>query len=147
MKLAGNVQAMVHSMMGDTVLKNLFTLYAFEHFEIASYRSAIAMAEEVGEPSIVQTCRQLLQQEEATCAEAGRDDRIGHEGLHGARGRGRDRGGLRGGGVPGAGSSARSTSPALSRRPPSGRLPAQAWARACRSLITASAAGPSAGPS
>ena len=71
MKLAGNVQAMVHSMMGDTVLKNLFTLYAFEHFEIASYRSAIAMAEEIGEQSIVQTCRQILQQEEATAQKLG----------------------------------------------------------------------------
>ena len=71
MKLAGNVQAMVHSMMGDTVLKNLFTLYAFEHFEIASYRSAIAMAEEIGEQSIVQTCRQILQQEESTAQKLG----------------------------------------------------------------------------
>ena len=71
MKLAGNVQSFVHGMMGDTVLKNLFTLYAFEHFEMASYRSAIAMAEEVGEPSIAQTCRQILQQEESTAQKLG----------------------------------------------------------------------------
>ncbi|HVG48590.1 MAG TPA: ferritin-like domain-containing protein [Rubellimicrobium sp.] len=71
MKLAGNVQAMVHGMAGDTVLKNLFTLYAFEHFEIASYRSAVAMAEEVGEPGVAQTCREILRQEEAAAQKLG----------------------------------------------------------------------------
>ena len=66
MKLAGNVQAMLHATAGDEVLKNLFSLYAFEHFEQASYISLIAMAEECGETEVAQTCRQILQQEEAT---------------------------------------------------------------------------------
>src|SRR5919205_787350 len=57
MKLAANIQAMTHAFAGDEVLKNLFTLYAFEHFEQASYRSLIAMAEDCGEASVVQTCR------------------------------------------------------------------------------------------
>ncbi len=64
MKLMGNMQAMVHGMSSDEVLKNLFALYAFEHFEIASYRSLIAMAEDCGETEVVQVCRQILQQEE-----------------------------------------------------------------------------------
>jgi ferritin-like metal-binding protein YciE len=64
-KLAGNMQAMVHAMAGDEVLKDLFALYAFEHFEQAAYRSLIAMAEDVGEPSVAQTCREILRQEEA----------------------------------------------------------------------------------
>ncbi len=66
MKLVGNVQSMFHGAASDEVLKNLFTLYAFEHFEQASYLSLIAMAEECGEAEVVSTCRQILQQEEAT---------------------------------------------------------------------------------
>ncbi len=65
MKLAGNLQAVTHALAGDEVLKDLFALYAFEHFEQASYRSLIAMAEEVGEASVAQTCREILRQEEA----------------------------------------------------------------------------------
>lgn len=66
MKLVGNVQAMIHASTSDEVLKNLFALYAFEHFEQASYLSLIAMAEECGEAEVASTCRQILQQEEAT---------------------------------------------------------------------------------
>ena len=66
MKLMGNLQAMVHATTSDEVLKNLFGLYAFEHFEIASYKSLIAMAEECGETEVVQTCRDILRQEEMT---------------------------------------------------------------------------------
>lgn len=68
MKLAGNVQAMAHAVAGDEVLKNLFALYAFEHFEQASYRSLIAMGQHCGEQEVVQVCQQILRQEE----EAGR---------------------------------------------------------------------------
>lgn len=64
MKLMGNMQSLVHGMADDEVLKNLFALYAFEHFEVASYTSLIAMAEDCGETQAVQTCRQILQQEE-----------------------------------------------------------------------------------
>jgi len=64
MKLMGNVQAMAHAAADDEVLKNLFALYAFEHFEIASYTSLIAMAEHCGEANVAQDCRQILQQEE-----------------------------------------------------------------------------------
>lgn len=71
MKLAGNVQTFVHGIAGDSVAKNLFTVYALEHFEVASYKSAIAMAEEVGEPSVATTCRQILQQEEAAAQRFG----------------------------------------------------------------------------
>jgi ferritin-like metal-binding protein YciE len=65
------MQSMVHGMASDEVLKNLFALYAFEHFEIASYTSLIAMAEDCGETEVVQTCRQILQQEEATAQKLG----------------------------------------------------------------------------
>ena len=64
LKLMGNMQAMAHATAGDEVLKNLFALYAFEHFEIASYTSLITMAEHCGELDVAQVCRQILQQED-----------------------------------------------------------------------------------
>ena len=67
-KLAANLQGMAHMTAGDEVLKNAFALFAFEHFEQASYRSLIVMAEAAGESGIAQTCREILRQEE----EAGR---------------------------------------------------------------------------
>jgi ferritin-like metal-binding protein YciE len=66
MKLMGNMQAMAHGMASDEVLKNLFALYAFEHFEIAAYKSLIALAEDCGERDVGEVCRQILQQEETT---------------------------------------------------------------------------------
>ena len=66
MKLTGNLQSLFNASASDEVLKNLFALYAFEHFEQASYLSLIAMAEECGEAEVASTCRQILQQEEAT---------------------------------------------------------------------------------
>ena len=46
-----NVQAMMHSMAGDEILKNTFANEAFENFEIASYKSLLALcgAAEVGD--------------------------------------------------------------------------------------------------
>ena len=64
MKFMGNMQAMAHAAADDEVLQNLFALYSFEHFEIASYTSLIAMAEHCGEANVAQVCRQILQQEE-----------------------------------------------------------------------------------
>ena len=43
--MAGGMAAISHSVMGDEILKNTFANYAFEHFEIASYKSLIVMAE------------------------------------------------------------------------------------------------------
>ena len=70
-KIAGNMAALAHVPAGDEVLKNMFALFAFEHFEIASYRSLIALAEDVGETGVVQTCRDILRQEEATAQKLG----------------------------------------------------------------------------
>ncbi len=64
LKLMGNMQAMVHGMASDEILKNLFALYAFEHFEIATYKSLIALAEDCGEREVGEVCRQILGQEE-----------------------------------------------------------------------------------
>ena len=90
MKLTGNLQSMFHASTSDEILKDLFALYAFEHFEQASYLSLIAMAEECGEAEVASTCRQILQQEEATGEKLRGDGPADHQGLHAARGRGHD---------------------------------------------------------
>ena len=62
---AANLQAMVHAVAEDEVLKNTYTSYAFEHFEIASYRSLITMARRVGDAEVERVCTEILRQEEA----------------------------------------------------------------------------------
>ena len=64
MGLVQNVQMAVHSAASDEVLKNSFTGYAFEHFEIASYRALMVMARMAGEPRVEQVAQQILRQEE-----------------------------------------------------------------------------------
>ena len=43
--LTGGMAAVGHSVAGDEILKNSFANYAFEHFEIASYKSLLTLAE------------------------------------------------------------------------------------------------------
>lgn len=45
---AANVAAMSHAMAGDEILKNTFANNAFEHYEIASYKSLLALADASG---------------------------------------------------------------------------------------------------
>lgn len=66
MKIVGNLQSMIHTTMEDEVLKNAFTAYAYEHFEIASYTSLLAMAEAAGDAQGPALLRQTLQEEERT---------------------------------------------------------------------------------
>ena len=61
----GNVAAALHAPAADEVLKNTFANYAFEHQEIASYTSLIAMAEHVGDTASVAPLRQSLAEEQA----------------------------------------------------------------------------------
>ncbi len=68
LQLAANLQAGLHSLAGDEVLKNLFASYAFEHFEIASYRSLVTMAENTNHNVIAELCQQNLEEEEAMAA-------------------------------------------------------------------------------
>jgi len=48
MAFGANVAAMGHAMAGDEVLKNTFANNALEHYEIAAYKSLIALADEAG---------------------------------------------------------------------------------------------------
>lgn len=45
LSMSGSMAALAHSAAGDEILKNSFANYAFEHFEIASYKSLLTMAE------------------------------------------------------------------------------------------------------
>lgn len=45
LSFTGGMAAMGHTVAGDEILKNSFANYAFEHFEIASYKSLLTLAE------------------------------------------------------------------------------------------------------
>lgn len=58
------LQGLVAGASGDTVVKNCLNDYAAEHMEIASYKSLIAAADELGERPVADTCRRILRDEE-----------------------------------------------------------------------------------
>jgi ferritin-like metal-binding protein YciE len=61
--IMGNIAAIGHAVMQDEVMKNTFANYAFEHFEIASYRALIEMADAAGESSAHRLLEQTLNEE------------------------------------------------------------------------------------
>ncbi len=61
--LMGNLAAMAHAPMQDEILKNTFANYAFEHFEIASYRALMEMAQAAGDQEGIGLLQQSLQEE------------------------------------------------------------------------------------
>ncbi|KAA0011773.1 ferritin-like domain-containing protein [Billgrantia pellis] len=64
-KLAAFGQAMGGMMAGDEVVKGGLASYAFEHFEIASYKALIQAAEKASKPEIARICEGILREEEA----------------------------------------------------------------------------------
>jgi ferritin-like metal-binding protein YciE len=63
--LAGGMAAIGHSLAGDEILKNSFANYAFENFEIASYKSLITMAEDGGFARALPLLQQTLGEEQS----------------------------------------------------------------------------------
>lgn len=63
--LLGNLAAMAHMPAKDEVIKNTFANFAFEHYEIATYRSLVAMAKAAGDDAAVPLLRQSLEEEVA----------------------------------------------------------------------------------
>lgn len=63
--IMGSTAAMSHAVAGDEILKNSFADFAFENFEIASYRSLITMAKESGHLDAVPLLEKTLAEEEA----------------------------------------------------------------------------------
>src|SRR5687767_3280790 len=64
-RLVGNIQTLFHATADDEVLKGTFASVTLEHYEIASYKSLMAMAEACNERSVAEVCRQNLREEEA----------------------------------------------------------------------------------
>jgi ferritin-like metal-binding protein YciE len=59
-----NMQAMVHSMAGDEILKNTFANEAFENFEIAAYKSLLALCGAAGVEAAKAPLEQSLKEEQ-----------------------------------------------------------------------------------
>lgn len=55
--VVANTVAMAHSLAGDEILKNTFANNAFEHFEIAAYKSLLVLCDPAGQ----QGARALLE--------------------------------------------------------------------------------------
>jgi ferritin-like metal-binding protein YciE len=64
----GNVMAMGHAMAGDEILKNTFANNAFEHFEIAAYKSLLALCREAGMDAARAPLEMSLKEEEQMAA-------------------------------------------------------------------------------
>lgn len=58
-------QAVGGMMAEDEVVKGGLASYAFEHFEIASYKAIIKAAEMASQPEIAKVCQEILQEEVA----------------------------------------------------------------------------------
>lgn len=65
MSVVGNMAALGHMPAPDEVIKNSFANYAFEHFEIASYKSLITLADAVGHSGALSALQESLREEEA----------------------------------------------------------------------------------
>jgi ferritin-like metal-binding protein YciE len=69
----GNMAALAHAPMQDEILKNSFANYAFEHFEIASYRALIEMAGAAGDQQAIPLLQESLHEEIAMAEWAGQN--------------------------------------------------------------------------
>lgn len=64
-KVLGTIQSVATGAFKDDEVKNALQDFATENFEIASYRALIEGAQALQRPEIVQTCQQILKEEEA----------------------------------------------------------------------------------
>lgn len=67
-KLTAFGQAMGGMMADDEIVKGGIASYAFEHFEIASYKAIIKAAELLSEHEVATICKEILKEEEAMAA-------------------------------------------------------------------------------
>jgi ferritin-like metal-binding protein YciE len=65
MAAIGNLLALGHVPAPDEVVKNTFANFAFEHYEMAAYKTLMTLAEATGHGSAMAGLRQSLQEEEA----------------------------------------------------------------------------------
>lgn len=65
MSLTGNLMAIGHTTAPDEVVKNSFANYAFEHYEIASYKSLLTLADRLGHTAGLSALEASLREEQA----------------------------------------------------------------------------------
>jgi ferritin-like metal-binding protein YciE len=65
LSMSGSMAAIAHSAAGDEIVKNSFANYAFEHFEIAAYKSLLTMAEDGGFSAATPLLQQSLSEEQS----------------------------------------------------------------------------------
>jgi ferritin-like metal-binding protein YciE len=65
MALAGNLMAIGHSTATDEVVKNTFANFAFEHYEIAAYKSLLTLADAASNSAGKSLLQTSLQEEQA----------------------------------------------------------------------------------
>jgi len=68
LSFGANIAAMGHAMAGDEVLKNIFASAALEQYEIAAYRSLLAMADQAGATEAKAHLELSLREEEQMAA-------------------------------------------------------------------------------
>lgn len=62
---SGTMAALAHTPAGDEIVKNSFANYAFEHFEIAAYKSLLVLGEDGGFSSALAGLKQSLAEEQS----------------------------------------------------------------------------------
>jgi ferritin-like metal-binding protein YciE len=63
LSLSGAMAAIGHTVAADEIVKNSFANYAFEHFEIAAYKSLLALSKQAGHASATSLLTQNLEEE------------------------------------------------------------------------------------
>ena len=64
MSFMGNMAALAHTPAPDEVVKNTLANYAFEHYEIASYKSLMSVADAIGQTGAISALQTSLKEEE-----------------------------------------------------------------------------------
>ena len=65
LSLTGNMAAIAHAFTQDEIVKNSIANFAFENFEIASYKSLIQLAGDTGHHEAEQPLQETLREEES----------------------------------------------------------------------------------
>jgi ferritin-like metal-binding protein YciE len=68
MSALANLTAIGHAVADDEILKNTFANSAFEHYEIAAYKSLLALSEQAGMSGLQEPLRQSLAEEQRMAA-------------------------------------------------------------------------------
>lgn len=63
MKLGGQLEPIMSKLTSDAMPKNCLATYAYENFEIASYRSLMGAAEELGMEELRVMCERFIAEE------------------------------------------------------------------------------------